>query len=92
MVYDYSLIKSKWHGIWYPLHDLICINPKTKGKDRKRTIVHEGLHAYEELILEVENRFPDPEIELWAIRHLERDPLIANYMLQALLIVPDKFL
>jgi len=90
LVYDHSLIGSLFDGLWYPCHGLISINPELKGIRKKRTIIHEGLHAYENLILKVKNRFPEKQIDEWAVYHLKKDSGLASYMLEMFLIIPAK--
>jgi hypothetical protein len=84
MVYDHSMIREERWGFWQADYFLIGINPNlmaTVGrKEENVTIIHEWLHAYEDLILDVSRRFKESQIDWWAYRHLERDSGLAEYI------------
>ncbi|MEK6969994.1 MAG: hypothetical protein AABW48_06215 [Nanoarchaeota archaeon] len=91
MVYDYSLIgKNNLEGEggfwawWHPAYNLIRISPDCSIKKDKYfenlVIVHEWLHAYEDLILEMPTRFTENQIGWWAAYHNKKDPGLATYV------------
>lgn len=83
MVYDYSLIGKNnlegggFWGCWNPAYNLIRISPDCSVKKDKYfenlVILHEWLHAYEDLILEMPTRFKENQIDWWANYHHHRD-------------------
>lgn len=91
MVYDYSLIGKNglkrevglW-GRWIPAYNLICISPDCSIKNGKYfeslVIIHEWLHAYEDLILEMPTRFGENQIDWWAAYHSKRDRGLDTYV------------
>ena len=70
MVYDFSLIKDEYWGWWVPEYKLIRINPLLKKKKNKElgdlTILHEWLHAYEDLLTGAKRGVPESLIDQWA--------------------------
>lgn len=91
MVYDYSLIgknnlegEGGFWGWWNPAYNLIRISPDCSIKKDKYfenlVILHEWLHAYEDLILEVETRSKEKQIDWWAAHHNKRDLGLATYV------------
>lgn len=84
MVYDFNMIRSENWGYWMLDYRLIGINPNivvTAGKKTEdHVIVHECLHACENLILGVRKRFRESQIDYWAHHHLGRDRFIAEYI------------
>lgn len=83
MIYDSSLDEQKPWCIWVPEFDLIRVSPTIKLKGREfedQAIVHEWLHAYEDLILDVFKRHKEPKIDKWARRHIKRDRDLPDYI------------
>ena len=84
MVYDFSMIRGEDWGYWMIDYFLAGINPNiiiTAGrKIEDLVIVHEWLHAYEDIILGVPKRFQETKIEWWAKYHLQRDCRIAEHI------------
>lgn len=90
MVYDYSLIGKDglqedglW-GEWNPAYNLIRISPDCSIKNDKYfeglVIIHEWLHAYEDLILEVETISKEKQIDWWANYHYHKDHGLITYI------------
>lgn len=84
MVYDFSMIRGEHWGYWQVEYTFIGINPNlivTAGKSEEDiTIIHEWLHAYEDLTLDVRRRFEEAQIDWWAYHHHQRDRLLAEYI------------
>ena len=82
MVYDrnhYMTKAGRFSGIWHEEKSRIYIYPGiTEKKVEDVTIVHEWLHAYEDIILE--RTFQEAQIEWWAHFHLRRDHMFADYI------------
>ena len=83
MEYHRSLIRKKYWGLWKYDSYLIQINPKLihyRGRVFEDVvIIHEWLHAYEDIILDLEKDFRETQIDWWAYFHLRRDPYIGEY-------------
>ncbi|MEK6899826.1 MAG: hypothetical protein AABX05_01755 [Nanoarchaeota archaeon] len=82
---DSVAIKNKKRlGLWNLNRTLIYINPtivQQLGKYAEDvTIVHEWLHAYEDLLLDPLQIFREKQIDWWAYFHLRQDALIADYI------------
>ena len=87
MVYHAYLERRspKLYGLWNPAEALVQINPflrRQEGKELEDVIIlHEWLHAYGDLILEVPNdRFREEQIHWWAQWHCRQDPYVATYI------------
>ena len=84
MVYSPSLIKKNYWGLWIYDEGIIKINPKLRHHHGKAiedfVIVHELLHSYEDMVLNLSTDFRETQIDWWAYYHLRRDQDIANYM------------
>ena len=83
MKYDHSLSQKKPSGLWRYDEYLVCINPtiqEMKGEIFEDIVIlHEWLHAYEDIILDSYKDFRETQIEWWAHAHLRRDRYIAKY-------------
>ncbi len=86
MKYDVSIRKIKIYGQWDPEDFLVKIEPtahkKPKGPVENVTILHEWLHAYEDLVLDelTHNRYRDSQIDWWAHYHNRKNPHLAPYI------------
>ncbi len=84
MIYHPSLIKKQYWGFWNYNEYMVQINPNLinylKEGFEDVVIVHEWLHAYEDIILDTENDFRETQIDWWAYFHLRRDQHIGKYI------------
>lgn len=84
MIYCPSLIKKNYWGLWMYDECIIKINPDLIHHHGKAiedfVIVHELLHSYEDMILNLPTDFRETQIDWWAYYHLRKDKDIANYM------------
>lgn len=84
MRYDRSLRRKNYWGLWKFEEYSVRINPyvqKQKGKKiEDMVIVHEWLHAYEDIILDLSKDFRETQIDWWAYFHLRRDKYIAEHI------------
>jgi len=84
MTYHPPLVKKNLWGLWRYDEYSITINPELihyQGKAvEDMVIVHEWLHAYEDIILDCKKDFREKQIDWWAYFHLRRDQDIANYI------------
>ena len=84
MVYDFFMIRGTDLGYWQFNYNFIGINPNliiTAGKvEEDITIIHEWLHAYEDLILDVPRSFKESQVDWWAYHHQQRDSLLAAHI------------
>lgn len=84
MIYDNSLIKDEQYmGWWVPEYKLIRINPILRLKKHKDladlTILHEWLHAYEDIITRAKKRVKEDLIDQWA-EHYRKETDLAQYI------------
>ena len=88
MFYDHSLRKDDPHGEYFRGLNLIGINRRLKKKEEDHTILHEWLHAYEEIILE--DSSSEESIDWWAEFHLNNNPGLVEYIRREGVLHPDE--
>ncbi len=99
MIYDYSMKKNDPWGEWIPGLKLIGINPYTRKEGKyaeDRTIIHEGLHAFVDLVLELPHQEEEIEkkVEEAEAYHYRRNGYLADYLRRSWAIpqlIPRKF-
>ncbi len=85
MTYVPYLDRINLWGQWDPQKALVRINPQLSRQEGSAMedviILHEWLHAYGDLILEVpDTRFRENQIEWWARYHYAQDSYLATYI------------
>lgn len=94
MIYDYSMKKNDPRGEWILDLKLVGINPYTRleGKTiEDRTILHEGLHAFVDLVLELphEKEEIEKKVEEAEAYHYRRNKMYADYIRRCWVITPQ---
>jgi hypothetical protein len=73
---------EEMEGEWDPNINLIRIDIRL-GRNRKKedlVIIHEWLHAYEDLVLKKSPRFREFQIDWWSQFHYKKDPKMGLYI------------
>ena len=78
MMYDPWL--EKIVGEWDSEHHKVRISRNLPPEEEDITIVHEWLHAFEDLVLNIDDFFRDSQIEWWARFHYRTNPELVQYI------------
>jgi len=94
MIYDYSMMRDDPRGEWILDLRIIGINPYTQLEGKvieDRTIIHEGLHAFVDLVLELPHDIEKIErkVEEAEAYHYHRNKMYADYMRRILVVNPQ---